>query len=187
MTRNDKPKAKCDQAFAALTRGAFPTADPADRAVEEHLRECASCRSLAAALRPALDLLQDREACAAALALPSYWGEEVEEPAATAACEHREPGRRSRLAGAAIAIGAAASLLIAARLSLVATSPHAPVQSTLVACTRTVTEIGQELSDFQNAAQACCTQCHAAASPGPQLASLKLSAIASRCGECHVN
>lgn len=186
MNRHDQPKFNCDQAFAALTRGAFPTADPADRAVEDHLHECASCRRLAAALRPALDLLQDREACAAVLALPSYWGAEADD-SAPAVRNRRAPGGRSRLAGAAIAIGAAASLLIAARLTLVATSPSAPAQSALVACTRTVTGTGQELADLKNAAQACCTQCHAAAAPGPQLASLKLAAIASRCGECHVN
>lgn len=60
----------CEQVFATLTRGPFPTGRACDADVERHLAECDGCRAFAAALAP-----NDREpASRAASRLPCYRG-----------------------------------------------------------------------------------------------------------------
>jgi hypothetical protein len=64
----------CDQVFAVLTRGPFPTGAPTDRRVEAHLEACRSCRRLAEALRA--DDPPDEEAVSPeeSRTLPGYRG-----------------------------------------------------------------------------------------------------------------
>ena len=64
----------CDQVFDVLTRGPFPTGEPDDEAVEQHLRACHECRQLAEALRPAVALLHEVIAADQAIDLPEYQG-----------------------------------------------------------------------------------------------------------------
>ncbi len=66
---------QCDEVFDILTRGPFPTGAPSDGIVELHLAHCESCRQLAEALRPALELFQEAVTPEESRTLPSYWGE----------------------------------------------------------------------------------------------------------------
>ncbi len=63
----------CDQVFDILTRGPFPTGTACDSGVESHLAECDSCRQLAEALRPALELFQEAVDPDESRDLPGYW------------------------------------------------------------------------------------------------------------------
>jgi hypothetical protein len=63
----------CDQVFDVLTRGPFPTGTSCDEPVEQHLGECAACRRLAEALRPALELFQEAVDPEESRDLPGYW------------------------------------------------------------------------------------------------------------------
>ena len=63
----------CDQVFDVLTRGPFPTGTSCDGPVEAHLEECAECRQLAEALRPALELFQEAVDPEESRDLPGYW------------------------------------------------------------------------------------------------------------------
>lgn len=66
----------CDQVFDALTRGPFPTGnDSLDERVERHLAHCGSCRRLAAALQPAVELFEEAVSPEESSRLPAYWGE----------------------------------------------------------------------------------------------------------------
>lgn len=66
----------CDQVFGALTRGPFPTGNDAlDERVERHLERCGSCRRLAAALQPAVELFEEAVSPEESCRLPAYWGE----------------------------------------------------------------------------------------------------------------
>ena len=65
----------CDQAFAILTRGPFPSGDDTDAVVEKHLAHCPSCRRLAEALRPPVEICQETVAPEESRNLPAYWGE----------------------------------------------------------------------------------------------------------------
>ncbi len=49
----------CDLVFETLTRGPFPTGSEEDGLIEAHLSCCDSCRDLADALRPAIDLFHE--------------------------------------------------------------------------------------------------------------------------------
>lgn len=64
----------CDEVFDILTRGPFPTGAASDGIVESHLAQCASCKQLAEALRPALELFQESVTPEESRKLPSYWG-----------------------------------------------------------------------------------------------------------------
>lgn len=64
----------CDGVFEVLTRGPFPTGDASDGAVEQHLRCCYECRSLAEALRPAVELLHEAIDAEDCRDLPGYQG-----------------------------------------------------------------------------------------------------------------
>lgn len=68
------PAINCDQVFAILTRGPFPSGESTDAAVEIHLSLCRSCRRIAEALRPEGSI---SEACLIpeeSRELPYYWG-----------------------------------------------------------------------------------------------------------------
>lgn len=65
----------CDEVFEILTRGPFPTGAPSDGIVESHLKQCAGCRELAEALRPAVELFQEAVTPEESRTLPSYLGE----------------------------------------------------------------------------------------------------------------
>ncbi len=62
----------CDYVFEILTRGPFPTGEPHDQAVEQHLAVCHECRQLAAALEPAVDMIH--ESLSSEAELPQYTG-----------------------------------------------------------------------------------------------------------------
>jgi hypothetical protein len=64
----------CDRVFDVLTRGPFPTGGAADHEVEGHLLDCADCRQLAEALRPALELFEEAVTLEESRTLPGYWG-----------------------------------------------------------------------------------------------------------------
>lgn len=64
----------CDQVFDVLTRGPFPTGDASDTDVERHLACCHSCRQLAEALRPAVELFHEAIEPADSGDLPGYRG-----------------------------------------------------------------------------------------------------------------
>lgn len=66
---------ECDQVFMILTRGPFPTGEPWDEQVENHLESCADCWRLAEALRPALEVFQEAVPAAESRELPGYWGD----------------------------------------------------------------------------------------------------------------
>lgn len=101
----------CDEVFEILTRGPFPTGAPSDGIVESHLRQCAACRDLAEALRPAVELFQEAVTPEESRTLPSYWGEQSSDLAPWLTIEKggearvaqrtrraARPRRRSRLA-----------------------------------------------------------------------------------------
>jgi hypothetical protein len=64
----------CDHVFEVLTRGPFPTGEPTDDAVEQHLAACHECRQLAEALRPAVALFHEAVSKEESLELPEYQG-----------------------------------------------------------------------------------------------------------------
>jgi hypothetical protein len=72
----------CDQVFDILTRGPFPTGTDCDEPVEAHLGQCADCRRLAEALRPALELFQEAVDPEESRDLPGYWSALASERAA---------------------------------------------------------------------------------------------------------
>jgi hypothetical protein len=65
----------CDQVFAALTRGPFPTGAPDDELVEDHLEACGECWRIAEALRPAENIFQEAISAEVNRDLPGYWGD----------------------------------------------------------------------------------------------------------------
>ncbi len=86
----------CDQVFMILTRGPFPTGEPWDEQVEEHLETCADCWRLAEALRPALEVFQEAVPPAESRNLPGYWGDA--RPASAAVAELTDVASRTTLA-----------------------------------------------------------------------------------------
>lgn len=64
----------CDDVFAILTRGPFPSGERHDRMVELHLQLCPACQRLAEALRPNDDRRPESIAPEDSMALPGYWG-----------------------------------------------------------------------------------------------------------------
>lgn len=64
----------CDRVFMVLTRGPFPSGDADDHAVEEHLLSCQSCRRVALALQPAIELFEEAASLDEKDDLPTYWG-----------------------------------------------------------------------------------------------------------------
>jgi hypothetical protein len=64
----------CDEVFAILTRGPFPSGDRHDRFVEAHLQMCAECQRLAEALRPNDEHRPEAVAPEDTVSLPGYWG-----------------------------------------------------------------------------------------------------------------
>lgn len=82
----------CDQVFDALTRGPFPTGNDAlDERVERHLGHCGSCRRLAAALQPAVELFEEAVSPEESCGLPAYWGELFSEGDAQPTTRTRAP------------------------------------------------------------------------------------------------
>ncbi len=65
----------CDRVFAILTRGPFPTGDPGDQAVEDHLLVCPDCILLAEALRPSAQVTQEMITTGESSQLPGYRGD----------------------------------------------------------------------------------------------------------------
>ncbi|MCO6455001.1 MAG: hypothetical protein J5I93_06850 [Pirellulaceae bacterium] len=96
----------CDRVFEILTRGPFPSGDPADPQVERHLLVCHECRLLAEALRPAVELLHECVEPEESRQLPGYrgmldhgWPEQpVREPRVAAADMKLSPWLREDLA-----------------------------------------------------------------------------------------
>lgn len=87
----------CDQVFMILTRGPFPTGEPWDEQVENHLETCSDCWRLAEALRPALEIFQEAVPPSEGRDLPGYWGDA--RPAAFVATElSRHVGRPALVA-----------------------------------------------------------------------------------------
>lgn len=64
----------CDDVFQVLTRAPFPTGTAVDAQVEAHLRRCGSCRRLATALEPALEMPEEAIGPEESRDLPTYWG-----------------------------------------------------------------------------------------------------------------
>jgi len=64
----------CEQVFAILTRGPFPTGDLSDSEVEIHLVFCPDCQRLAAALQPVEDCFQEAVSPEESRDLPGYRG-----------------------------------------------------------------------------------------------------------------
>jgi hypothetical protein len=64
----------CDEVFAILTRGPFPSGDRHDRLVETHLQFCLDCQRLAEALRPNDENRPEAVAPEDTVSLPGYWG-----------------------------------------------------------------------------------------------------------------
>jgi hypothetical protein len=64
----------CDEVFAILTRGPFPSGDRHDRLVEAHLQFCLDCQRLAEALRPNDENRPEAVAPEDTVSLPGYWG-----------------------------------------------------------------------------------------------------------------
>jgi hypothetical protein len=90
----------CDQVFMILTRGPFPSGDPGDELVEDHLELCGDCWQLAEALRPALEVFQESVPPAEGRDLPGYWGDArpsvaVESAARTALAADGRPAAQS--------------------------------------------------------------------------------------------
>jgi len=71
----------CDRVFMVLTRGPFPSGAAEDPAVEDHLLSCASCRRLALALQPAIELFEEATPLDEKDELPTYWGQLVSDTA----------------------------------------------------------------------------------------------------------
>lgn len=117
----------CDQVFDVLTRGPFPTGEPEDEAVEQHLRACHECRQLAEALRPAVALLHEVVTAEEAIDLPEYQGSLAsDEPRrlgvvrlATASVANRESRAKRRKAEPSDKLARAQWLLSAARFGAV--------------------------------------------------------------------
>jgi hypothetical protein len=90
----------CDQVFNALTRGPFPTGNDAlDERVERHLGHCGSCRRLAAALQPAVELFEEAVAPEESCRLPAYWGDVFSRDDGRPATRTKTPKRRRRMTG----------------------------------------------------------------------------------------
>ncbi len=86
----------CDQVFAILTRGPFPTGELWDEDVEAHLEKCAGCWRIAEALRPALEVFQEAVPPAESRDLPGYWGDA--RPAGTIVSELSKASTRLAMA-----------------------------------------------------------------------------------------
>ncbi len=79
----------CDDVFAILTRGPFPSGAAEDESVERHLARCPECRRLATALRPAVELFQESIDPDETTGLPGYRGR-VALPGADDVLQHCE-------------------------------------------------------------------------------------------------
>lgn len=115
----------CDDVFDVLTRGPFPTGDRDDCLVDRHLAECLSCRELAEALRPAVELFRESIEPSECAALPGYRGAalvqsgiaiEVGVRQQLAAAERRPRGEK-RHAAATATLRIAAALLLGVSLA----------------------------------------------------------------------
>lgn len=65
----------CNQVFAILTRGPFPTGGPEDELVEDHLETCGNCWRFAEALRPSEEVFREAIVDGESRDLPGYWGD----------------------------------------------------------------------------------------------------------------
>jgi hypothetical protein len=98
----------CDDVFAILTRGPFPTGKAGDLQVEAHLTHCQDCQQLAEALRPALARYPEGVSDAESRKLPRYVGQRLRaklDPAEyDALYERKDPAERhaSRLGSSSV-------------------------------------------------------------------------------------
>jgi hypothetical protein len=83
----------CDQVFMVLTSGPFPTGQPSDVAVEDHLEQCPECWRIAEALRPAHDVFEESVPASEGRHLPGYWGDAI--PARTAMAQVQQTALRT--------------------------------------------------------------------------------------------
>ncbi|MEM1303448.1 MAG: hypothetical protein AAGG46_01040 [Planctomycetota bacterium] len=95
----------CDQVFAVLTRGPFPSGSAEDALVDEHLNGCPDCWRIAEALRPADDVPQEALSPRESRELPAYWGDVM--PPGT---PRHQPSEDDRQRPVALAIASRARL-----------------------------------------------------------------------------
>ena len=207
----------CDQVFDVLTRGPFPTGEASDDNVEHHLACCHSCRQLAEALRPAVELFHEAIETTDSGDLPGYRGAlapqsiglaqlvaeavRVEDSPPRSPAVRPQPARpatwldkvteRPLRLMTALACGAlfAASVwgsgltghsLPARPSSAISLSDDGLVH---LASLQLQPRCFSEPTGFSRLQ--CCTECHAAKSPQPSLATRSLAVVASSCRACH--
>lgn len=83
----------CDQVFMVLTSGPFPTGNPSDIAVEDHLERCPECWRIAEALRPADNVFAESVPAGEGRDLPGYWGDAM--PARSAMAQVQQTALRT--------------------------------------------------------------------------------------------
>lgn len=190
----------CDAVFDRMTRAPFPAGDSHDEEIELHLQVCHDCRTLAEALRPAVNLFH--ESLDNADSLPRYDGRLANE----VSCEVARSPRSTHFSALFVA-GLAASLLfifggISAqrdsdsdnRFRMAAAVPDARGLLTLrelhlpSACLsrrdRQAAVAVRVRSDQEEVAFNCCTQCHRFGGSAPASARA-LRALDEACSACH--
>lgn len=194
-----KTALKCDDVFDLLTAGPLDESG-SDQAsdVNEHLRNCDSCRDLAEAMRPALHILHEALPADQLNGLPVYLSasdravRDIMHQVRSAPTTQQE---QSRLGTSLLWFAAcAASLLIASwiyngSVSVTnATEPNALASMSLPTTCINEHPADEELDNDQLATAStwfeCCTRCHNATSKSLEDQS-KLSSVLLACQHCH--
>lgn len=208
-----KTMMNCDDAFDTLTSGPVELSASTSRELVEHLEECASCRELAEALRPATHLLHEALPCHHDLPqvlaeddevvlrimrqvhtttrppAQGYWRATTAAGLATVACAllvFMAPWWSSGHGGAGRDLREQLADFGAPRVCFQTISNH-DVTSHLSSTNCNDCHIDKEadqLGAHCSLTIACCTTCHAATAPtAPRVPAQQLLAA---CGSCHV-
>ena len=191
---------ECDTVFLLLTAGSAKHSDHNSTTIARHLEHCASCRSIAEALRPALHLVHEALPHADQIDLPVYGDHDPEatimgrieslEPASNAS--HVSTADRNRRYVVAMAVAAALLWLLLWNRSPadngISVAAHqgavvdlADFAGELPAVCLTIdARANQHLA--VNARQ-CCTTCHHADEDAPKVRTI--ARLTATCHACH--
>jgi hypothetical protein len=202
-----RPAMNCDEVFAILTRGPFPSGDRHDRFVEAHLQLCLDCQRLAEALRPNDENRPEAVAPEDTVSLPGYWGGPLDaeiHPILSLAKTAGQPQpkrtkktrqtQRQRLNLGHFAAAVLLGIVVAAVIrTLIVGSEFSP-QTIPAGCLRhsidpeyllADRESGSSLDPLPRLANNCCNQCHKGGVSSIAMDSRAQAELHRNCAACH--